>query len=48
MVEICVIYDKVRFEEKTLYERALRRGIKAQLADAKNITLNTETKNTRS
>src|SRR6476620_7264219 len=45
MVEICVIYDKVRFEEKTLYERALRRGIKAQLADAKSITLNTETKN---
>jgi len=42
MVELCIIYDKVRFEEKALYDKALKKGLKAQIVDAKTITINTE------
>jgi [lysine-biosynthesis-protein LysW]--L-2-aminoadipate ligase len=43
-VEICVLYDKVRFEEKALYDKALKMGIKAQIIDAKAITISTDSK----
>lgn len=42
MVELTIIYDKVRFEEKALYEKAQNRGIKAQIVDGKTISVNTE------
>lgn len=44
MVEVCVIYDKIRFEEKALYDRAKKKGLRAQIVDAKTITINTENK----
>ncbi len=44
MVEICIIYDKVRFEEKALYDKALEKGLKAQMVDAKTITVSTDSK----
>jgi [lysine-biosynthesis-protein LysW]--L-2-aminoadipate ligase len=42
--ELCVIYDKVRFEEKALYDKAQEKGLKAQLVDAKSITLGTDSR----
>ncbi|MEO9320054.1 MAG: lysine biosynthesis protein LysX [Nitrososphaera sp.] len=44
MVEVCIIYDKVRFEEKALYEKAQQKGIKAQIVDAKSVVVSTESK----
>lgn len=44
MVELCVIYDKVRFEEKSIYDKALKKGIKARMTDAKSITVTTDSK----
>lgn len=44
MVELCVIYDKIRFEEKALYDKAKKKGLRAQIVDAKTITIDTETK----
>ena len=44
MVEVCIIYDKVRFEEKALYEKTQSKGIKSQIVDAKTITIGTDSK----
>ncbi|MFY9794369.1 MAG: lysine biosynthesis protein LysX [Candidatus Nitrosopolaris sp.] len=44
MVELCVLYDKVRFEEKSIYDKALKKGIKVRMTDAKNITVTTDSK----
>ncbi len=44
MAQVCIIYDKVRFEEKVLYDKALEKGVKAQMVDAKAVTVNTESK----
>jgi [lysine-biosynthesis-protein LysW]--L-2-aminoadipate ligase len=44
MVELCVLYDKVRFEEKSIYDKALKKGIKARMTDAKNISVTTDSK----
>jgi [lysine-biosynthesis-protein LysW]--L-2-aminoadipate ligase len=44
MVELCIIYDKVRFEEKVLYEKAQKKGIKAQIVDGKTVTITTDSK----
>jgi [lysine-biosynthesis-protein LysW]---L-2-aminoadipate ligase len=44
MVELCVLYDKVRFEEKSIYDKALKKGIKARMTDAKSITISTASK----
>lgn len=44
MAEVCIIYDKVRFEEKALYDKALEKGVKAQMVDAKGVTVGTESK----
>ena len=46
MVRVCVIYDKVRFEEKALYQKAKKKGINVQIIDGKTITINTESKRT--
>ena len=44
MVELSIIYDKVRFEEKALYETAQKKGIKAQVVDGKTISITTQSK----
>ncbi|HET6779525.1 MAG TPA: lysine biosynthesis enzyme LysX, partial [Nitrososphaera sp.] len=44
MVEVCIIYDKVRFEEKALYEKTQSKGIKSRIVDAKTITIGTDSK----
>jgi [lysine-biosynthesis-protein LysW]---L-2-aminoadipate ligase len=44
MVEVCIIYDKVRFEEKALYEKTQNKGIKSRIVDAKTITIGTDSK----
>src|SRR5918994_3009752 len=44
MVEICIIYDKLRFEERALYDKAIKKGLHAQTIDAKNITLSISSK----
>jgi [lysine-biosynthesis-protein LysW]--L-2-aminoadipate ligase len=44
MAELCIIYDKVRFEEKALYEKAQSKGISSQIVDAKTITIGTDSK----
>jgi [lysine-biosynthesis-protein LysW]--L-2-aminoadipate ligase len=43
-MQVCIIYDKVRFEEKELYDKALEKGLKAQLVDAKDIVVSTDSK----
>jgi [lysine-biosynthesis-protein LysW]--L-2-aminoadipate ligase len=44
MVEVSIVCDKVRFEEKALYEKTLRKGIKANIVDAKTITIGTNSR----
>jgi [lysine-biosynthesis-protein LysW]--L-2-aminoadipate ligase len=44
MVDICIIFDKLRFEEKALYDKAIKRGLRTQLIDAKNMTISTTSK----
>ncbi|HEX2013985.1 MAG TPA: lysine biosynthesis protein LysX [Nitrososphaera sp.] len=44
MVELAIIYDKVRFEEKALYEKAQKKGINAQIVDGKTVSISTESK----
>lgn len=39
-----LIRQEVRFEEKALYERAQKKGIKSQIVDAKTITIGTNSK----
>ncbi|NOJ28222.1 MAG: lysine biosynthesis protein LysX [Nitrososphaera sp.] len=43
-MQVCIIYDKVRFEEKALYDKAQEKGLKALMVDAKTITLDTDSK----
>ena len=44
MVEVDIICDKVRFEEKMLYEKAQSKGIKSKIVDAKTLTVGTDSK----
>ena len=44
MVELCIIYDKVRFEEKELYDKARRRGLNTRIIDAKSISIGPNSK----
>ena len=44
MVEVSIIYDKVRFEEKALYEKGQKKGLKVQIIDAKSIVIGTDSK----
>jgi [lysine-biosynthesis-protein LysW]--L-2-aminoadipate ligase len=45
MVEVSIVCDKVRFEEKALYEKTQSKGIKSKIVDAKTITIDTYSKN---
>ncbi|MDQ4050479.1 MAG: lysine biosynthesis protein LysX [Thermoproteota archaeon] len=42
MVEVNILCDKVRFEEKSLYEKAQSRGIESRIIDAKTLTIGTD------
>lgn len=42
MVKIDILFDKLRFEEKSLYNTAINRGIDVRLVDSKNLILNTD------
>ena len=42
MVKLGIFFDKLRFEEKSLYETAIKNGIDSNLIDSKNVILNTE------
>jgi [lysine-biosynthesis-protein LysW]--L-2-aminoadipate ligase len=44
MAELCIIYDKIRFEEKELYDKASKRGLNTRLIDAKSISIGTNNK----
>ena len=44
MTELCILYDKVRFEERILYDKALKKNLKAKIVDAKTVTISTENK----
>jgi [lysine-biosynthesis-protein LysW]--L-2-aminoadipate ligase len=44
MVEVSIVCDKVRFEEKALYEKTQSKGIKSNIVDAKTITIGTHSK----
>lgn len=46
MVKVCIIYDKVRFEEKSLYDKAKKKGLVTEIIDAKTITINNTSKRT--
>jgi [lysine-biosynthesis-protein LysW]--L-2-aminoadipate ligase len=44
MVEVSIICDKVRFEEKMLYEKAQSKGIKSKIVDGKTLTVGTDSR----
>lgn len=41
-MELSILYDKLRFEEKTLYDNAIKKGINTRLVDAKTISISTD------
>jgi [lysine-biosynthesis-protein LysW]--L-2-aminoadipate ligase len=43
LIRICIIYDKLRFEEKQIYSKIKEKGLDASLVDGKSITFDTET-----
>jgi [lysine-biosynthesis-protein LysW]---L-2-aminoadipate ligase len=44
MVEVSILCDKVRFEEKALYEKTQSRGIDSKIVDSKTIIIGTNNK----
>ncbi len=42
MIRICIIYDKLRFEEKKIYSKIKEKGLDATLVDGKSIIFDTE------
>lgn len=42
MIRICIIYDKLRFEEKKIYSDIQQKGFDATLVDGKSLTFDTE------
>lgn len=42
MVRICIIYDKLRFEEKKIYNDIQQKGFDASLVDGKSLIFDTE------
>ncbi|HJU34641.1 MAG TPA: lysine biosynthesis protein LysX [Nitrososphaera sp.] len=44
MVEVSILCDKVRFEEKALYEKTKSKGVESKIVDSKTITIGTYSK----
>ncbi|HXT84331.1 MAG TPA: lysine biosynthesis protein LysX [Verrucomicrobiae bacterium] len=42
MVKLGIFFDKLRFEERSLYETAIKNGIETNLIDSKSVILNTD------
>ncbi len=42
MVKLDILFDKLRFEEKALYNTALKKGIDVRLVDSRNIVVDTD------
>jgi len=42
LIRICIIYDKLRFEEKKIYSDIQQKGFDATLVDGKSLTFDTE------
>lgn len=42
MIRICIIYDKIRFEEKKIYNKIKEKGFDATLVDGKSLVFDTE------
>ena len=42
MIRICIIYDKLRFEEKKIYSKIKEKGLDATLVDGKSVIFDTE------
>ena len=42
MIRICLIYDKLRFEEKKIFSNIREKGFDATLVDGKSLTFDTE------
>ena len=41
MVQVCVIYDKIRFEERILHDKIKEKGFTSNLVDGKSLVFNT-------
>jgi [lysine-biosynthesis-protein LysW]--L-2-aminoadipate ligase len=41
MVQVCVIYDKIRFEERILHNKIKEKGFTSNLVDGKSLVFNT-------
>ena len=44
MVQICIIYDKIRFEEKALFRKIEEKGLLSNLIDGKSLTFDTNSR----
>lgn len=42
MVKLDILFDKLRFEEKALYNTAIKKGIDVRLVDSRNVLINTD------
>jgi [lysine-biosynthesis-protein LysW]--L-2-aminoadipate ligase len=42
LIRICIIYDKIRFEEKKIYNKIKEKGFYATLVDGKSLVFDTE------
>ena len=42
MVKLDILFDKLRFEEKALYNTAIKKGIDVKLVDSRNILIDTD------
>ena len=42
MVKLDILFDKLRFEEKALYNTAIKKGLDVRLVDSRNIILSTD------
>ena len=42
MVKLDILFDKLRFEEKALYNTAIKKGIEVRLVDSRNIIIDTD------
>lgn len=45
MVKLDILFDKLRFEEKALYNTAIKKGIDVRLIDSRNIIIDTDALN---
>ena len=42
MVKFDILFDKLRFEEKALYNTAIKKGLDVRLVDSRNIIMDTD------